>query len=249
MRTWYIHPDYREEETGEAFSSLHSVFTLEGDEVSRGVLGTVVRAQIAGGVFYIKRYFFISKRLRRRFVRPRLFGEIENLQRFRSWGIPTADIVAYGCERRWLFLFRRGALVTKEIPDTMDLTELAETDDPRLKNPEWVDAVSKQLAGIARIMHERRFAHEDFKWRNILVTKSGDPKVFLIDCPCGTFWIPPFLTRRKIKDIACLDKVAKKVLSRTQRLRFFMDYAAVTRLNKKNKRTVRRILHFFDGRE
>ena len=169
--------------------------------------------------------------------------------RFKAWGIPTAEIIAYGYERNPLFFFKRGVLITKEIPDTIDLVKLAEIRDSRLNNPAWVNAVSKQLAEISRTMHDRRFAHEDFKWRNILVTKSELPEVFLIDCPCGKFWRDPLLNRRKIKDIACLDKVAKKVLSRTQRLRFFLDYRNICRLDRKNKKMLRRILRFFDGRE
>jgi hypothetical protein len=42
-------------------------------------------------------------------------------------------------------------------------------------------------------------------------------------CPAGTFWWGPFLRYRIVKDLACLDKVAKYHLSRTQRLRFYLN--------------------------
>jgi len=112
-----------------------------------------------------------------------------------------------------------------------------------------VTRISKQVARCARVMHSKRFAHGDFKWRNILVSKGDKPEIYLIDCPDGKFWIPPFLQYRKNKDIACLDKVAKKVLSRTQRLRFYLDYLGKTHLTKKDKRHLRHILRFFRGRE
>jgi hypothetical protein len=51
------------------------------------------------------------------------------------------------------------------------------------------------------------------------------------------------------KDLACLDKVAKQVLSRTQRLRFYLQYRGRQRLNQVDKRRIRQVLRFFEGRE
>lgn len=58
-----------------------------------------------------------------------------------------------------------------------------------------------------------------------------------------------FLRYRIDKDLACLDKVAKQVLTRTQRLRFYLQYRGVLRLTGADKRQLRRILKFFEGRE
>ena len=51
-----------------------------------------------------------------------------------------------------------------------------------------------------------------------------------------------------IKDLACLDKVARKVLSRTQRLRFYFRYARISKLDAAHKGRVKKILYFYDGR-
>lgn len=59
----------------------------------------------------------------------------------------------------------------------------------------------------------------------------------------------PFLRYRVIKDLACLDKVASKVLTRSQRLRFFLQYRGRERLSSGDKRRVRQIVKFFEGRE
>lgn len=72
---------------------------------------------------------------------------------------------------------------------------------------------------------------------------------YLIDCPSGGYWWGVFLHYRIIKDLACLDKVAKYVLTRTQRLRFYLAYSRVGRLDRKGKQDIRRILRFFEGRE
>ena len=54
---------------------------------------------------------------------------------------------------------------------------------------------------------------------------------------------------RIVKDLACLDKVAKYHLSRTQRLRFYLQYRQRSRLSRGDKQRVRQILKFFEGRE
>ena len=55
--------------------------------------------------------------------------------------------------------------------------------------------------------------------------------------------------RGKIKDLACLDKIAKKQLSEIERLRFYLEYKAKTQLSVKDKKEIYRVLRFFEGRE
>ena len=96
-------------------------------------------------------------------------------------------------------------------------------------------------------MHDHHFTHNDLKWRNLLVNEKAE--LFFIDCPTGSFWWGPLLRYRIIKDLACLDKVAKRVLSRTQRLRFYLQYRECNRLSGADKQRVLQILKFFEGRE
>jgi tRNA A-37 threonylcarbamoyl transferase component Bud32 len=99
-------------------------------------------------------------------------------------------------------------------------------------------------------MHRYQFCHNDLKWRNVLV--SGDestPKITLIDCPSGRFWWKPFFEYRRIKDLACLDKVAKNLLRRSQRLKFYCHYQGVDKLSGFDKPIVRRVVLFFKGRD
>jgi tRNA A-37 threonylcarbamoyl transferase component Bud32 len=96
-------------------------------------------------------------------------------------------------------------------------------------------------------MHAHGFAHNDLKWRNLLVNPAGE--LFFIDCPTGSFWWGPLLDYRVIKDLACLDKVASQVLSRSQRLRFYLLYSQHVRLDAADRVRIRRILKFFEGRE
>jgi hypothetical protein len=52
-----------------------------------------------------------------------------------------------------------------------------------------------------------------------------------------------------VKDLACLDKVAKYRLTRTQRLRFYLRYKDMDRLRSEDKKEITRIQHFFKDRE
>ncbi|MFC3608418.1 lipopolysaccharide kinase InaA family protein [Stutzerimonas tarimensis] len=244
MAGWKLDPAY----TGlsEDFGSLEQVFALEGERLTRDPLSEVIRVERGGRRFYVKRYWGAGKGVRRYFGRPRIKAEWQNLKHFAKWGVPTVPIVGFGLERK-SGSFVRGALVTLEVQDTLDMALLATRLDPRLQDPVWVDRVSRQLARATRTLHDHHFAHNDLKWRNLLVNPQAE--LFLIDCPSGGFWWGPFLKRRIVKDLACLDKVAKYHLSRTQRLRFYLHYQGRERLQASDRPMLRRILGYFEGRE
>jgi hypothetical protein len=245
MSSWRLADDLSPAEA-EAFADLDAVFALEGRTIARDPLSQVLYVQVEGRGFYVKRYHGAGKGLRRCLGRPRVKAEWQNLKHFLRWGIPTAPLAAYGLQRR-MGAFVRGALITRELVDTADMAQLAKRDDPHLDSPAWVDGISRQLAQVTRTLHDHHFAHNDLKWRNLLVDKAG--KLFLIDCPSGAFWFGPLLRRRIVKDLACLDKVAKLKLSRSQRLRFYLRYLGHARLTAGDKAQLRQILRFFEGRE
>ncbi|MFP6851541.1 MAG: lipopolysaccharide kinase InaA family protein [Pseudomonas sp.] len=244
MAGWTLDAQYQE--LAEDFGSLQAVFTLQGERLTKDPLSEVIRIERHGVRYYVKRYWGSGKGLRRYIGRPRVKAEWQNLKYFAKWGVATAPIVAFGLERQ-LGRFVRGALITRELSNTEDLGLLANNDDPRLQDRHWVDTVSSQLARATRILHEHHFTHNDLKWRNLLVNDRVE--LFLIDCPTGTFWWGPLLRYRIIKDLACLDKVAKYKLSRTQRLRFYLQYLGRSRLGSADKLFLRRVVVFFEGRE
>jgi len=243
MSAWFVDPAYA---SLEDFANLSAVFAVEGSRLTSDPLSEVIRVEIAGVRYYVKRYWGAGKGLRRYMGRPRVKAEWQNLRLFAKWGIPTAPIIAYGLERNH-GAFLRGALVTRELENTLNLAEVAERQDERLTDREWVMRVSMQVAQGARTLHDHHFTHNDLKWRNLLVNDKAE--LFFIDCPTGDFWYGPLLRYRIIKDLACLDKIAKRVLSRTQRLRFYLQYRGRRRLSDGDKRRVLRILKFFEGRE
>jgi len=249
MTAWTLTPELTDSEARRAFASLDAVFALDGEPIAKDPLSRVLRVTVGGQRYYVKRYTGAGKNpLRRWLGRPRVRAEWENLLDFHAWGIPTASVVAYGLERRF-GKFLRGAMITQEIPDTVDLAQLARARDPRLRDARWVESVLKQVAALTRTMHDRGFVHNDLKWRNLLVTTGAQPQVYLIDCPSGEYWQGAFLRYRIVKDLACLDKVAKYQLTRAQRLRFYHQYTGHKRLTRDDKARIARILKFFEGRE
>ena len=67
-------------------------------------------------------------------------------------------------------------------------------------------------------------------------------RVFLIDCPLGSFWRGKMLSYRIIKDLKTLDNHAKKYIRRTQRLRFFLNYLNKSNLDSESKQLLVRLL-------
>lgn len=244
MSDWRLAIDYQMLHAD--FGSLEKVFALQGERITYDPISELIRVNRQGVDYYVKRYRNAGKGLRRYAARPRVKAEWQNLKRFTKWGIPTAEVIAHGLERK-AGAFVRGAMITREIPNSYDLGTLADQNSELLQDPAWVQQVSLQIAHAARTMHQHNFTHNDLKWRNLLVDQHG--KVYLIDCPAGTFWWGPMLRYRIIKDLACLDKVAKYHLSNTQRLRFYLQYCQRARLNAQDKKQIGKIVRFFEGRE
>jgi tRNA A-37 threonylcarbamoyl transferase component Bud32 len=250
MAGWFLEPAYAPLKTD--FGSLEAVFSLAGKRLTADTKSEVIRVEREGARYYVKRYHGTGKGWRRyalRFSpRPRVKAEWQNLKQFARWGIPTAEVVAYGLERRY-GAFWRGAMITREIEGAEDLASLARRQDARLRDHAWVAHVIRQVAAHTRLLHEHHFIHNDLKWRNILVDQEG--KVYFIDCPLGTYWFGPVLRYRQIKDLACLDKLARCCLSATQRLYFYrryQGYEPLRRLDAEDKKRIQAIARFFEGR-
>ena len=248
MTGWVLNSAFAQGEAGRLFADLARVFALQGERITTDDISEVQRFCVDGRCYYIKRYVAAGKNLRRFIGRPRIRAEWENLLRFQRWAIPTVPVVAYGMERDGLG-FGRGALITLGIDNTEDLAQLARGNDPRLRDRQWLSSVILQIARATCIMHSHGFAHNDLKWRNILVDRAESPQVYFIDCPAGSRWPYPLLRYRVIKDLACLDKLAKYHLRRSDRLRFYLSYVQRDRLTIADKKRIRAVLAFFEGRE
>lgn len=240
-----------------AQKDLDYVFSLKGEQITKSPISDLITySEISlngeSKLYYIKKYYQAGKHLRKYLGRSRLRAEYENLKFFAKLKIPTPVIINF-IEDRNFIRFNKGVLITEQIKDVYSLADLAENKKEIFKNKTWLNKVIRQLASYTRKIHNHNFIHNDLKWRNILVTLDlSNPKVYFIDCPCGSKKIGPLLARGKIKDLACLDKVAKYVLDGKTRLKFYKKYLGLDnneKLSDENKKNIIKILKFFENRE
>jgi tRNA A-37 threonylcarbamoyl transferase component Bud32 len=242
MAAWFV-----KEEVRNLFPDHAAAIGALGQEINRNWMSRLVRCRDGDDHYYIKTYMSRGRGLRRFIGRSRTRAEWENLQAFVAMGIPTADLVAYG--ESGTSGSYCGTLITREVRGTSDLATLAGNRHSLLGDRQWRLQIIGRLSESVRKMHGDGFVHNDLKWRNILVDVTDDPAVNIIDCPLGRKMRGPFLVRGRIKDLACLDKIARKQLSKMERLRFYLAYKGENRLSVRDKKEIYRVLRFFEGRE
>lgn len=226
-----------------AFGSIDYAIEHPGETISRDPISYVKRINVNNTVYYVKIYHRNGKGLRHYFGRGRIRGEWENLLYFARLGIPTPRLIAYG-QRCRLGQFKLGALITEEVP-SHDLATLARENRPLFHDRNWLNPILNQCADYTRRLHDHGFVHWDLKWRNILIGTQEPPQVYFFDCPLGRKRYGWLQQRGIIKDLACLDKVAHKVLTRCQRLRFYKLYSCVSRINAEDKEKITQVINFF----
>src|SRR5512137_1000432 len=107
----------------ELLSDFNRVFEMGGQRISSGRFCNTIRVAAGNHHYYVKRYQVRVKLLRKAFGRSRPMVEARNITYFARVGIPVPQIVGYG-RQRILGLFIRGAIVTKEVPQAIDLQTL-----------------------------------------------------------------------------------------------------------------------------
>ncbi len=244
---WWVNPD-KSISVQRQFASLDELDMQDASAVTKSPLSQLVLKTIDATDYYVKIYHRPGRKLRRFMGRSRLRAEWENLFLFASLGIPIPEIIAFG-EQRCCWHYSGGVLVTQSLSKVRDLASLADENHPFLQDSQWLQQVLKQVVKHTRALHNIGFIHNDLKWRNILVSLESQPTVYFIDCPTGKRKRGWFKRRGIIKDLACLDKVAKKYLSNKMRLHFVKSYLGVTKLNHNQKLWLQKILVFFAGRE
>lgn len=248
-QTWTIAPAFRATLASQLWPNLNSALEAVGEVTSADATSKLERLTIGERCYYIKQYLTTGGFLRSlQCIRSRARTEWENLFLFQQLKIPTPKLIGFGEDYKH-GRFQRGALITEGVTNAFDLNMLVRLQSPYLKDPKWLNPVLTQVADYTRRIHEVGFVHVDLKWRNILAEIKDSPVVYFFDCPNGRFLPWPFLERGIIKDLACLDKVAKYQLNAKTRLKFYKLYRGVRKLSSSDKRRIRKILQFFDGRE
>jgi tRNA A-37 threonylcarbamoyl transferase component Bud32 len=206
-------------------------------------LTTFILAGDVGFRVYLKRYRPRRPSLRFFLRRSRQRRERCSAERLLALGIPTAEVIAAGEQRRFGCV-SAAFVATREIPDTCPLDVVV---------PEWWGERTAQthrrrhglivkLARLVRRMHDGGYVDHDLHLRNILMRElPGElPTLFMIDSPRGGC---RFLRGRgKVRDLAALDRDAGLFLTKADRLRFMRAYLGRGRLNRRDKDLVARII-------
>jgi tRNA A-37 threonylcarbamoyl transferase component Bud32 len=236
--------------------SVEGVYALSGGTVIKGGRATeLCRVELLEAerrrVLFVKKYRYLTSKERwSGFYRGTFLGiskvrrEFENLARLRQWGLDAPAAVAYGEERRGHWL-HRSFLISEGVRDPFSLDlfirdclpSLARDERRRLRTE-----LIERLADYTRRMHEHRFVHHDYFWRNILLSGGALTHFFLIDSHKGRCWKPWLETRSRAKDLATLDAPAPGFFRRTERLRFFLRYRGHAKLAPDDKKLIRLVL-------
>jgi tRNA A-37 threonylcarbamoyl transferase component Bud32 len=224
------------------FETIQVTLQQAGERISKDPISQVVRADIDTRQYYIKQYHQGGKGIRRFFGRSRAAGEWNNLFYFAGLDIPIPRIVAFG--RKRINEQTLEVLVTAGVEDSTDLATLARQNPERFKDRKWLLSIMRQVADYTRRLHDDGFVHWDLKWRNILIQHGQIPKVFFFDCPLGRHWFGWLKYRGAVKDLGCLDLEARKILTRSQRLWFYLHYRRLKTLNPAAKRQISAIERF-----
>ena len=242
FKKWCVFSPWNKTAVNDYFSSMDAVFKLQGEIISKGSQSVIFSQEIEGQIYFIKRYHR-SKNLGSWLGYSRFHTEARNQQWFNKIGISAARVVAVG-EEKFILKTLKGVLITEGIDDVIDLAAIAKDHPEKFQNSHWRNAVIVDLAQVIAKLHQHHFCHNDLHWRNVLIQQNGvkkEPKIYLIDCPSGKHLFWPFLYYRKLKDLASLDKLAPHYLSRTQRLRFYLEYRQISKLSKKDKAMIHEI--------
>ena len=158
-------------------------------------------------------------------TRPRVAREYDNLQELRDAGLAAVDGLSYGVESIGPF-YPYTFLLTEEFADAESLKNWSRAETGKRPNARAVhEALSALVTGLGALHDRGRFVRTLYA-KNILVRGSEQKaELCLCDVPrVSGSWLAMHRRWYARFDLACLDKWASQVFSRTDRLRLLNRY-------------------------
>jgi heptosyltransferase-2 len=171
------------------------------------------------------------------------FREYDASYKLTSSGINTPNVISYG-EQRNAFFETRSFIITEKIPDAESLErKLPDCFD----EPDTIEKLEQrrnfiaQAANFIKKFHETNNRHRDLYLSHIFYSETG--KFYLIDL--ARVFRPILMRKRfQIKDIAQIYYSAPgKYFSKTDRMRFYKTYAGQSKLRRKDKAFIRKVIN------
>lgn len=179
-----------------------------------------------GETVYFKRYVYDLRRIQFWMMPTKAAVEVFSYQIMRQHGMEVPDVVAYGEHRHFGTLFA-AFIVTKEIPNTINLVQFARDQWFAMDEPERTNIyqqIASRICTQVKTMHAAGFFHHDLKWKNILLRHddTGWHPIW-IDSPRGA--IVRLRQRRSIIiELGRLGRLAGHYLSTKQQLQWLHEY-------------------------
>ena len=244
MERLLVDPRYAPAFAARGWGSFASVFAHFLPDYARLRKMTVQRVTVpmpTGGVdAFFKLYHLRASAWLFWMRAPKARREFQNYQTFARLGVPAAEAIACGEERGAWGQLLRAFIITRTVPEACELDDFFQSGPPRAQR----DQICRELAKAVRRLHTAHFYYHDLVWRNILVSRvGGGSKVFLLDCPRGGMaWFGR--GRKRLRDLASLDKSAVRLCSRPDRLRFLLRYLGKSRPDAESRALARACLHY-----
>jgi hypothetical protein len=196
-------------------------------------------------VGYLKVYDYTRRPWRHRFIRDKARREADNYAALRQHGgMAVPAVVCFGARRR-LGALVGSFILTLEAAGARPLIDWWESsgDGGDSQNRDIARAIAPRSPGqaarraallastpaqIAR-MHAAGFVHVDLQWRNLLVLAEPGrpPELVPLDCARGGLRQTRIgRAHGRLRDLSSLLKDAQSRLTRTQMMRWYLDYAA-----------------------
>ncbi len=198
---------------------------------------TTHRVEGPQSVFFLKRHRGLTSTQRfwpfRRSNSSPARTEWDNHLIMRRSGFDVPDPVAMGESDAVFAVPAESFLITREVPGP-SLDRVLTDGMPGFgdgRDQKLVQAVIRDLSGLVRRLHSSGFYHKDLYLQHLIV--KDDPRwgrPYMVDLQRVEQKFPP-ATRWLVKDIAALHYSAPPSFTRTDRLRFLLQYLGKTRVD------------------
>ena len=252
----FVDPPFRSLMREACLDSVESVLRCRGEHLAAwSRTSDTIRCRIdeLDTTVFIKRYHYPRWRqrfrgmLRGTFLKPsRARSEFRALASMRQLGINAVRPIAFG-ERRILRFVRSCFLITESVPDAMSLVAFIKTFGEHSASPHARRARMEILTSLARQvrhMHEMGFVHRDLFWRNVLIRPTpGDRfEFYFLDASVGKRIRMAHRRQESIvHDIAALGVLAPDFCSKSDQLRFLLEYLDTKSLGPEDRLWLRRV--------
>ncbi len=203
-----------------------------------GARSAVRELRLPQGHFYFKIYTYTGLwRLRTLFIISRARREYLNLLRMAELGFRVPPPAAYGQERTLGFV-STSFVMTRAVENAASLRSLIDSPSSApwpLPSAAERRRLVDEFARTLRRAHDEGFFIHTLKGKNLLLAREeGEYRLYVIDVPFAGIWRwRIFREGGRVRDLAILMRAARRLLGRTERMRFARTYGADAALLRK----------------